>query len=80
MCAHIVIFICYIVLSIVERSAGIKIDNVKYSASSYMFDDCEDLPDCIDKDCPYLQVEWIFGGMVEVLNLLIIVLVTYMSV
>ena len=77
---HTGMFICYIILSLVSRLIGIAIKHVRYPAMWMNFDDCLDSPSCLQHVCPYVQVQWITSALVEVINLLIILLVTYMSV
>ena len=80
MCMHTALFICYIILSFVSRCIGIVKKHVRYPAMWMDFDSCLDTPSCLQDVCPYVQVQWITGALIEVINLLIIVLVTYMSV
>ena len=78
MSALSIVFAFQITLVFCERIVNILYNNVRYS-DGFRHEGCLKDPACMEKACPYLQTQWFMVGSIYVVNLLMVVLVIYIS-
>ena len=81
MCVITVLFLAMIFFSCFQRSANILMNSIRddYVGCLESTDCCLESPDCMEQTCPYLQVIWYTDGIIVLINLLILVLIIYIS-
>ena len=80
MVVHIIIFIASIWCIIADRITNYLLNKNYKESTDIGTERCLESQSCMAATCPYLQAQWFLSGTIDVLDILVVILLIYMSV